>query len=116
MIHHIKTAVGISTEHITYNKLPNNKRYIKSRNDNDALKFYEDLGRVGQGGGGSPVMWLVMMIVMINVYNIFAMGARIRNAATNMKLEMSLLSYVDNITLIYSPPDGQDYNIYQTNG
>ena len=40
------------------------EQYRKYINEENNREFHGDLGGVGQGGGDSPVMWLVMMVCM----------------------------------------------------
>ena len=108
MVHYIKTAVGVSDGSISYQNNSCMERYCKRRNEKGHMEFHGDLGGVGQGGGGSPVMWLMLMVCMINVYNVFAKGAKIRDAATNETIDISLLSYVDDNSLLYSPTEDQN--------
>ena len=71
MIHYVKTATGVSEAFIRYRVTVGNDIYEKYHYGKNSWEWNGDLGGVGQGGGGSPVMWLVMMVVMINVYDVF---------------------------------------------
>ena len=107
MVHYVKTAVGISEGCIKYQDDCGTQPYIKAINERGDIEIHGDLGGIGQGGGGSPVMWLTMIVCMINVYNVFAKGTVIRDAATEERMELSLLSYINNNSLLYSSKWGE---------
>lgn len=99
LVNYIRTKTGISKGHIEWGV-----------SDDDIEKIIQEgiaiikgnIGGEGQGGGASPIMWLVVLIVMIKTYQQFTTGAEVRDPIELEKLVIYILSYVDDNSIVKS--------------
>jgi hypothetical protein len=70
MKHYVKTSRGISTGNIQWSAATT----TSTSHSNGITTISGNIGGIGQGGGGSPVGWLAVLIVMIHTYSKFASG------------------------------------------
>ena len=105
MMHFVRTAAGISDGHITFN--PDGHSNIASYPDSvqSTMNYRGNIGGVGQGGGGSPVIWLTVSMPMIETFHQFAEGAEIRDPLGRLTFSLWVLSYVDDNSLLRTFPD-----------
>ena len=97
MKHYIKTAAGICPGYIKYDK-----KEVTELVDG-AIKFITGLvGGTGQGGGASPIIWLAILTIMIQVYKETNDGVDITNPETGKEILYWILSYVDENTIVKS--------------
>jgi hypothetical protein len=59
-----------------------------------------NIGGIGQGGGGSPVGWFAVLLVMIATYSTFITGITMLDPRGTIKLILHIISYVDDNTLV----------------
>ena len=97
MKHHIKTAAGISKGYIKYNE--EEKTVIV---DGFITMIMGLVGGSGQGGGASPIIWLAILTIMLQVYKETNDGVDITNPETGLKTLYWILSYVDDNTIVKS--------------
>ena len=74
MIHHVKTSSGISKGIICHSSHNND---ISVLNDGDKTIRSGNIGGVGQGGGASPIGWLMLLITLMNAFKTFSDGAKL---------------------------------------
>lgn len=67
---------------------------------NDTKILSRNIGGIGQGGGGSPVGWLAVLIVMIEIYSTFVSGINMLDPRRMHQLLLYIISYVDDNTLV----------------
>ena len=96
MKHHIKTSHGISKGYIQF-KEEIEKTYD---NDNNIIKLTGMIGGVGQGGGGSPIIWLGVLLILLEAYRKTNKGAKMENRRTAKQLTYWILSYVDDNSIV----------------
>ena len=58
------------------------------------------IGGVGQGGGGSPIIWLALLLMLIQAYKKTNDGIEIINIVTGQVIQYWIISYVDDNTII----------------
>ena len=64
--------------------------------------FSGNVGGIGQGGGASPVGWLVILLIMIRAYRQFSPGALIIDPLSRTSFPLHVVSYVDDNSLLRS--------------
>ena len=84
MQHFIRTSTGISSGWIEWGETTGNEILTECDDDNNQI-LKGNLGGEGQGGGASPIMWLVILIVMLNTFNVFTSGAVVKDPVTMKK-------------------------------
>ena len=111
MTHHIKTASGISKGTIKSEVKPSNEEKTVERTINDeVINFSGNIGGVGQGGGASPIEWLVILLVLLNAFKAFSEGAKLIDPEGLFGGIIPMISFVDDnsITLSISNLDTID--------
>ena len=101
MQHYVRSAAGISKGYMKWKDCPSQPESFWDENVS-AECFFGNLGGVGQGGGGSPVLWLSVMLPMLDTYKAHAEGATIQDPLEYLALMLWVLSYVDDNTLVQS--------------
>ena len=99
MQHYVRTAAGISKGYMKWGDCEQNPEPFWDDNAG-AECFVGNFGGVGQGGGGSPVLWLSVMLPMLDTYKSHAEGAAIQDPLELIALTLWVLSYVDDNTLV----------------
>jgi hypothetical protein len=61
-----------------------------------------NIGRIGQGGGGSPVGWLAILFVMIQMYIKFTSRLQLPDPLGIYTLSLFLISNVDDNMMVQS--------------
>ena len=102
MRHHIKTANGISPEILQWAPTPNDT--IQCMKHNGIKRYTGNIGGLGQGGGGGPVGWLSILIVLLDAYHSLATSATLTDPIGLLSFSIYVLSYVDDNSLITSLP------------
>jgi hypothetical protein len=100
MRHHIKTANGISHNHIQW--APQPEKEMQEITTNEGNKHVGNIGGLGQGGGGGPVGWLSIILVMIEAYKQLATHASLHDPMGRLTFSLYILSYVDDNSLLMS--------------
>ena len=101
MQHYIKTGSGVSIGHIQF--APIMKAIIAA---GIIMVLSGPIGGVGQGGGGSPIIWLAVLLMLIQAYKCSNDGITIENIITLQKIQYWIISYVDDNTIVrYFTPD-----------
>ena len=101
MEHKVKTAMGISKGSIKWNPGPLCMIILAG-----IAHYIGNIGGIGQGGGGSPVGWLVILLIMIRAYRHFSKGAQIIDPLGDNTFTLHVVSYVDDNSLLRSFPSG----------
>lgn len=96
MIHKVKTSKGVFNGYIQWSPLQKIQEIVK--NVRNILS--SNIGGIGQGGGGSPVGWLAIFLVMILTYSTFVSGIKMIDPRGTTQLLLYIISYVDDITLV----------------
>ena len=97
MRHHIKTGSGVSPGYIKYSDM------IKAIYTAGVIMLLTGpIGGVGQGGGASPIIWLAIILMMLQVYKQKCEGISIVNKITNTIVNYWIISYVDDNTIVRS--------------
>jgi hypothetical protein len=96
MKHYVKPSRGISKENIQWIKATS----TSESTTNGVTTISGNIGGIGQGGGGSPVRWLSVLIVMIQTYSTFVSGVSMTDPLQIYLLTLFLISYVDDNTLV----------------
>ena len=63
-------------------------------------KLVGPIGGVGQGGGGSPIIWLGVLMIMLDAYPQMSEGITIQHRTTGMRILYWIISYVDDNTIL----------------
>ena len=63
MKHHIKTAIGVSEGYIKYGK-----QKMMQETNGVMMLLIELIGGIGQGGGGSPILWMAVLMILLAAY------------------------------------------------
>ena len=95
MKHYIKTAVEVSKGYIQYRKDTRQKMQ-----NGIILLLIGLIGGIGQGGGGSPIIWMVVLMIMMATYKESQSGAEMWDAVTCERIRCWIISYVDDNTLV----------------
>ena len=95
MNHKIKTALGISPGTLQWSKSDLTILCIAG-----VLQIVGNIGGIGQGGGGSPVGWFSILLIMIMTYRKFSDGAKIIDPLSFLTHILHLISYVDDNSLL----------------
>ena len=95
MRHYIKTGTGVSTGYITFSMV------MKSLIVGGIIILLQGpIGGVGQGGGGSPIIWLAILLMLIEAYKKTNEGVQIKNPITGDVVKYWIISYVDDNTIL----------------
>ena len=106
MKHHVRTSNEVSERYIKYGK--STKKIIKH---GTIMVLTGLIGGVGQGGGASPIIWMVILIVLLKAYKKTQRGAIIFDAIVRTAVYMYIISYVDDNSIVRHFPNndtGQD--------
>ena len=104
MRHYIRTAAGISSGYIRFDKnTPLREEFTDQTTQSTC--YLGNIGGVGQGGGGSPVIWLSVSMPMIETYHDFADGSTINDPLDLLTFSIWVLSYVDDNSLLRTFPN-----------
>jgi hypothetical protein len=98
MIHHVKTSKGVSKGTISWSA----DQTFTTHERDGTCHIRGNIGGIGQGGGASPVGWLVVLLVMISTYSLFASGIIMSDPLSLISLTTHIISYVDDNTLVQS--------------
>jgi hypothetical protein len=107
MIHRVKTGRGVSPGTITWSQ----NQIFQTIKKEGVDHLHGNIGGIGQGGGGSPVGWLAVLLVMIATYSLFASGIVMQDPQSLLSLTTHIISYVDDNTLVQFFGDGS--SMYQ---
>ena len=75
MTHHVKTSAEILRGYIKFDGKETNAMDIT--NKDKCTICSGNIGGVGQGGGASPIEWLVFLITLMNASKVFSHGTRL---------------------------------------
>jgi hypothetical protein len=98
MIHRVKTSKGISPGTISWSL----HQSFQTKMIDGVEHTHGNIGGIEQGGGGSPVGWLAVLLVMITTYSFFASGIAMSDPQSLLCLTTYIISYVDDNTLVQS--------------
>ena len=96
MKHYIKTRNGVSKGYISFALV------ISILLMTRMMLLLGPIGGVGQGRGGSPIIWLSLLLVLIQAYKETNRGISIQNIITLQQIQYWIISYVDDNTIIKS--------------
>ena len=102
MKHHVKTANGISAESLQWAPTPPHSTTTIISNTTTIQHTTGNIGGIGQGGGGGPVGWLTLLIVLLASYKELATYATIEDPLELLTFSLYVLSYVDDNSLLTS--------------
>ena len=102
MVHHIKTAAGISKGIIKYNETDTTDINLSQQGGTTIREG--NIGGVGQGGGASPVEWLVILIVLMNAFKAFSDGAKLVDPEGLFGGIIPVISFVDDNSITSDVP------------
>jgi hypothetical protein len=100
MRHHIKTANGISNDFIQWAPQPDD--HMATKKTTKGLQHSGNIGGLGQGGGGGPVGWLSVILVILEAYKQLATHASLQDPMGRLTFALYVLSYVDDNSLMMS--------------
>ena len=110
MVHKIRTALGVSKGTLKWGPGLLTTIVIAG-----IIHLVGNIGGIGQGGGGSPVGWLVILLIMIRAYHQFSPGAKIVDPYGLYSFSLHVISYVDDNSLLRSfPPNTSWPDIFTT--
>lgn len=95
MKHYVKTGSGVSKGYIQYSKTHHIEMALGV-----ILLLIGPIGGVGQGGGASPIIWLAIVLMMLQVYKKSQEGIDIINRVTETIVKYWIISYVDDTTIV----------------
>ena len=58
------------------------------------------IGGIGQGGGGSSIIWMAVLMIMLAAYKINHKVVEMKDCVTGKVVKMWVVSYVDNNTIV----------------
>ena len=96
MIHSVKTSFGVSSGKIKWGLNENIVRTIIGT----TCFLVANFGGIGQGGGGGPVIWLTIAMVLIQAYAKRETGAPVWDPKKEIGERIHVVSYVDDNTLV----------------
>ena len=95
MKHYIKTSLGVSKGYIKFNRVQ--KHIIW----NGIIMLLMGLiGGVGQGGGSSPIIWMVILIILLDAYKLTQKGAQVWDCVKKEGIDLHVISYVDDNSIV----------------
>ena len=97
MKHYVKTGDGVSKGYIK-----NSKKIDSTIAFGIILLLTGPIGGVGQGGGASPIIWLAILLMMLQVYKKQNEGITIINRISQQIVKYWVISYVDDNTIVRS--------------
>jgi hypothetical protein len=95
MKHYVKTAAGVSQGFIMFSPTIAIIQIALG-----LLIFQGPIGGIGQGGGGGPILWLLVSTIMIRALRKLCSGAQMQHILGWYKLLLWIVSYVDDNTLL----------------
>ena len=101
MKHYIRTAAGVSQGYIAFHATNSVNSDTLGR-----LILLGIIGGIGQGGGGGPILWLLVSIIMIKALRKLCRGAELHHVLGWYRYMLWLVSYVDDNTLLKTFPLG----------
>ena len=102
MTHHVKTSAGVSKGNIKFEDTNKNEIIIEKHDDYNERKG--NIGGVGQGGGASPIDWLVILLTLLNAFKAFSDGARLIDPQGLFGGIIPVISFVDDNSITSSIP------------
>ena len=102
MRHYIKTSAGVSTGTIQYKNTLNQHEHTITENNNTTTRA-GNIGGVGQGGGASPIEWLVVLLAMLNAFKVFSEGAKLIDPNSKYGGKIPVVSFVDDNSITMTP-------------
>ena len=95
MKHFIKTGSGVSLGYIAYSKI------IQTMIMTGIIIIMTGpIGRVGQGGGASPIIWHAILLIMLEVYKQSNDGIKVSNRINLTSVMYWIIGYVDDNSII----------------
>ncbi len=100
MVHQIRMAAGVSAGCIAFAQM-HSTLYDK---DGHIARLEGPTGGIGQGGGGGPIAWISVILVMILAYRNLCPGVMMEDTLGRFIIMLHVISYVDDNTLARSFP------------
>ena len=94
MTHYVKTSAGISKGNIKHEDTEDDAMNVTQYDDYTTCSG--NIGGVGQGGGASPIEWLVLLITLMNVFMDFSDGAKLVDPEGLFGGIIPVISFVDD--------------------
>ena len=95
MKHFVKMAIGISKGYNQYGR-----QLSKVERQGLILILVGLIGGIGQGGGGSPIIWMVVLMIMLAGYKETNKGTEMRDPVTGNKIMSWIISYIDDNSIV----------------
>ena len=95
MKHYVRTAAGVSEGFIQFNSIT-----MITLLTFGLTVFHGLIGGIGQGGGGGPILWLMVSVIMIEALRKLCTGATMEHVLGWYTYTLWLVSYVDDNTLL----------------
>jgi hypothetical protein len=95
MQHYVRTAAGVSNGYIQFHT-----QTIITIIAMGFTIFQGIIGGIGQGGGGGPILWLMISVIMIRALRKLCTGAEMNHVLGWLRYMLWLVSYVDDNTLV----------------
>ena len=95
MKHYVRTAAGVSNGYIKFNL-----QMIVTVIATGMTIFQGIIGGIGQGGGGGPILWLMISVILIRALRKLCTGAEMNHVLGWFRYMLWLVSYVDDNTLV----------------
>ena len=95
MRHFIKTSVGVSKGYIKFGRC-----YKKIIRNGTIFLLMGLIGGVGQGGGSSPIIWMVILLILLDAYKLTQKGAQVWDSVEKKGVNLSVISYVDDNSIV----------------
>jgi hypothetical protein len=103
MIHKVKTSAGVSQGNISWGPF----QTLQTMCTGGINSITRNIGGIGQGGRGSPIGWLSVLLVMIITYSQFVSGVTMSDPLSLIQMVIYIISYVDDNTLVQEFPRDQ---------
>ena len=97
MKHYVKTGTVVSNGFIIFSTA------FKSMMIGRIVTWLQGpIGGVGQGGSGSPIIWMALLFILIEAYKMTNEGIITTNCATLQEIKYWIVSYIDDNTIVKS--------------
>ena len=106
MVHQVRIAAGISLGSISFAT----KHNLIRDPEGHIRRIEGPTGGIGQGGGGGPMAWISVILVMLLAYRDLCQGVVMKDCLGLIYYTLHVISYVDDNTLLRSFPLGTTLN------
>ena len=74
---------------------------MEDANDGSSIRK-GNIGGIGQGGGASPIEWLMLLMVMLTTFKMLARGGKIQDPNDETTSIIPMVSFLDDTTIAHT--------------